>query len=311
MNNNNTNLAKNLWIEWQLFKKNEQTNPTLQMKKQGIMSKTDQYAEFTYRPNATSPPSMQEFYESVINGIIKRFQLGLYQGEYPYYNELQSCLHEFIRLMNFKSEILVEVFQSITNLNLSKETFPNVVVPCASCGMFIYIVQHCTICYSAFYCDKTCLKNGRQKHESECQQAKITPSIIYPLQVEIHCGSSLGDDVKIYFQHERKLSLLYRGQKFLNSMYKILLKNRWLKNNGYNIIENETSIQLQSTKKVDMKPAEDQGDPNFSDEDLYLKMPCVQEIKVIFLNQGAILQDIIKETYNLQTNFIHIYYFPI
>ena len=38
--------------------------------------------------------------------------------------------------MNFKSEILVEVFQSITNLNLSKEPFPNVVVPCASCGMY-------------------------------------------------------------------------------------------------------------------------------------------------------------------------------
>jgi hypothetical protein len=54
---------------------------------------------------------MQEFYESVINGIIKRYQMGLYRGEYQYYMELQACLHEFIKLLNFKSEILVEVFQ--------------------------------------------------------------------------------------------------------------------------------------------------------------------------------------------------------
>ena len=105
------------------------------MKKQGATIKNEQYGEFTYRASYSSPPSMQEFYESVINGIIKRFQLGLYQGEYFYYLELQSCLHEFIKLLNFKSEILVEVFQSITNLNLSKENFPNIVVPCSSCGM--------------------------------------------------------------------------------------------------------------------------------------------------------------------------------
>lgn len=48
--------------------------------------------------------------------------MGLYQGEYQYYIELQTCLHEFIRMLNFKSEILVEVFQAITNINLSKES---------------------------------------------------------------------------------------------------------------------------------------------------------------------------------------------
>ncbi|KAM3129438.1 hypothetical protein pb186bvf_018430 [Paramecium bursaria] len=302
---------RNLWADWQLFKKTDFTNPSLQLKKQGIMSKTDQYAEFTYRPNSTSPPSMQEFYESIINGIIKRFQLGLYQGEYQYYIELQSCLHEFIRLMNFKSEILVEVFQSITNLNLSKEPFPNVVVPCASCGMFIYVVSHCNKCYSAFYCDKTCMKNGRTKHDTECQSlVKTTPLILYPLQIEIHCGGSLGDDVKIYFQSEKKLTLLYRGQKFLAHMYKILLKNRWIKNNNYQTIQEEDHIILQSTKKVDHTKNEE-GDTNFSEDDLFLRMPCVQEVKVIFLNQGAILQDIIKETYNFYTNFTHIYFFPI
>ena len=65
--------TKNLWDEWMLFKKNDYTYPTLQLKKQGANFKTDQYGEFTYRPSYSSPPSMQEFYESVINGIIKRY----------------------------------------------------------------------------------------------------------------------------------------------------------------------------------------------------------------------------------------------
>lgn len=152
---------RDLWEDWILFKKNEYTNPTLQLKKQGANFKTDQYGEFTYRPSYLSPPSMQEFYESVIHGINKRHQLGLYKGEYHYFLELQTCLHEFTKLLNFKTEILVEVFQAITNLNLSKETLPNIVVPCASCGMFIYINYHCKKCFCVFYCDKTCQKNHK------------------------------------------------------------------------------------------------------------------------------------------------------
>lgn len=115
------NVKRDLWDDWVLFKKNEITNPSLQLKKQGANFKNEQFSEFTYRPNSFSPPSMQEFYESVINGIIKRHQLGLYKGDYHYYLELQTCLHEFIKLLNFRADILIEVFQSITGLNLSKE----------------------------------------------------------------------------------------------------------------------------------------------------------------------------------------------
>lgn len=305
-----------LWDDWILFKKNDYTNPTLQLKKQGANFKTDQYAEFTYRPSYFSPPSMQEFYESVINGIIKRYQLGLYKGDFYYYQELQTCLHEFSKLLNFKTEILIEVFQSLTNLNLSKEQLPNIVVPCASCGMFIYINFHCKKCFSVFYCDKTCLKNHKGKHDSECNAlVKVTPSIFYPLQVEIHCGGDLGDDIQIYYEHEMRVTLKYRGQRFLTNLYKVLLKNRWLKNNGYNVIEDKDNncILMQYGKKEEKT---DEKDTSFFDaniqgeEDLYLKMPVIQEMRVIFLNQGAILQDIIKETYELYTHYIHIYYFP-
>lgn len=69
---------KTLWDDWVLFQNNEYTNPSLQLKKQGASFKTDQYGEFTYRPSLDSPPSMQEFYESVLNGVILRNQQGLY-----------------------------------------------------------------------------------------------------------------------------------------------------------------------------------------------------------------------------------------
>lgn len=311
-------LKRDLWEDWILFKKNDMTNPTLQLKKQGANFKNEQFSEFTYRPNSFSPPSMQEFYESVINGVIKRHQLALYKGDFNYYLELQTCLHEFIKLLNFRADILIEVFQSITGLNLSKEQFPNIVLPCASCGMFIYINYHCKKCFSAFYCDKTCKKNNKAKHMVECPtKVPITPSILYALQVEIHGGGDLGDDVQIFFEYEKRLSLKYRGMKFITNIYKVFMKNIWLKR-WYQIIEEKDtmSIYLKYNEKAEQIEKNDKENASLYDtsiqgeEDLYLKMPVIQELRVIFLNQGAILQDIIKETYELYTHYIHIYYFP-
>jgi hypothetical protein len=36
------------------------------------------------------------------------------------------------------------------------------------------------------------MKNHKSKHDMECTNLiKVTPSIFYPLQVEIHCGGIL------------------------------------------------------------------------------------------------------------------------
>ena len=322
MNSQNTVTAlskRNLWEEWILFKKNDSTNPTLQLKKQGATFKNEQFSEFTYRPNPMSPPSMQEFYEAVINGIMKRHQMGLYKGDYVYFHELQTCLHEFIRILNLRSDILIEVFQSITTLNLSKEQFPNIVLPCTACGMFIYINYHCKKCLSSFYCDKTCKKNHKGKHDVDCpNKILIIPSILYALQIEIHCGGDLGDDVQIFCEYEKRISLKYRGIKLMNNIFKALLKNIWMKKN-YAISEDKETISI--VLKFNNKNKKENGEEESEilslydttiqgEEDLYLKMPVVQELRVVFLNEGAILQDIIKETYELYTHYIHVYYFP-
>jgi hypothetical protein len=121
-------------------------------------------------------------------------------------------LHEFLKILPFKIDILIEIFQVITGLNLTKEQKPCIVIPCSYCKTNVYIDYNCKTCYSAFYCDKTCLKNHKSTHNGECtNKLKLTPSILYPLQVELHCGGDLGEDIEIYFEHEKKLSLKYRG----------------------------------------------------------------------------------------------------
>ena len=163
------------------------------------------------------------------------------------------------------------------------------------------------------------MKNHKNNHESDCtNKIKITPTIIYPLQVEIHCGGDLGEDVEIYFEHEMKLSLKYRGQRFLQNLTKVLNKNRWLRSNYYLIGEDKErncvilhyeqvkDTELQEGKEV---PLYDEKVTN--EEDLYLMMPVIQELKVIFLNIGGILQDVIKETYQHYFHFVLIYYIPI
>lgn len=262
---------------------------------------------------------MQEFYESVLNGIIKRHDLKLYKGDFHYYRELQNCLHEFLKILPFKIDILIEIFQVITGLNLTKEQKPCLVIPCSYCKTNVYIDYHCKTCFCAFYCDKTCMKNHKNSHQKECTvKMKITPSIIYPLQVELHCGGDLGEDVEIYFEHEKKLSLKYRGQKFMINLIKVLNKNRWLRSNFFSIIEekekNKVTLKYHQVNDLDIQDKRElplYDNAISKEEDLYLQMPVVQEMKVLFLNMGAILQDVIRETYEHYIHFVHIYYVPI
>jgi hypothetical protein len=279
--------APDFWRDWILFKAHEHTNMTLQLKKQGAVFRDEQFVHFTYRPNVRCPPSVQEFYEAIINGINKRKELLLYQGDHFWYSELQSALHEFLKLLEYKVDKLIEIFQVLTNLNLTKEVQPNIVVPCAFCATNVCIGIHCKQCFSAFYCDKTCIKNHKLSHESECNKMKrMTPSIIYPLQVEVHCGGDMCEDIEIYFEHEMKFSLKLRGQKFMDHLLKMLGKNRWLRSNFYQIQENKEKnyIKLAYTQKdKDDEPKDfPMYDTNVQGEqDLYLRMPAMQEIKVL------------------------------
>ena len=51
-------------------------------------------------------------------------------------------------------------------------------------------------------------------------------------------------NAEFFFEHEMRMTLKYRGQRFLSNLYKILIKNKWLKNNKYNIIEDKENNSI-------------------------------------------------------------------
>jgi hypothetical protein len=59
--------------------------------------------------------------------------------------------------------------------------------------------------------------------------------------------------VEIYFEYEKKISLKYRGIRFIKDLYKNLIKKRWFKNCGYSVEENQEkhSIRVKYNKKED------------------------------------------------------------
>lgn len=40
-----------------------------------------------------------------------------------------------------------------------------------------------------------------------------------PLQIEVHIGSDLGKNIEVYYQHQMRMSLMIRGESFINNIY--------------------------------------------------------------------------------------------
>ena len=146
---------------------------------------------------------------------------------------------------------------------------------------------------------------------------KSTPNVLDPLQIEIHCGGDLYEDVDIYFEHQNKFSLKYRGLKFIEILVTELKKNRWLRSNFYSIVYDKDTnrVSLKYSPNQDNLPDSKKIYPLYDiniqgEEDLYLRMPIMQELKVIFLNLGGIMQEVVKETYKNHFHYFHIYHLP-
>ena len=65
-----------MWNNWIIFQKFDTTTDTIQIKK--LIGIIDERNEFSVRLSIMHPPNLQEIYEGIINGIIKRKELGLY-----------------------------------------------------------------------------------------------------------------------------------------------------------------------------------------------------------------------------------------
>lgn len=140
----------------------------------------------------------------------------------------------------------------------------------------------------------------------------------------------MGEDVTLFYEDEGKFSKKLRGGQLFSYLYKFFIKHRWFKQNDYQIEENNNTISVISMKarmeesadsqsiKEDVNDSESMsvGDETENDRELLTQqselpgmMPVIQELKVIFLNFGAICHDILKEQREDCVRFVHIYIF--
>ena len=182
-----------MWNNWIIFQKFDTTNDTIQIKKQiGLI---DEKVVFSVRQSIMHPPNLQEIYEGVINGIIKRRELGLYQNAFTFYNELQLTINEFLKMYgtSLKKELIIDQFQSLTALSLTKENVPKIVIRCNNCQSYVYYTNTCLKCRNAFYCDQSCVKADFTIHIKQCvHDLPMTPQLFTPLLVELHSGPDMG-----------------------------------------------------------------------------------------------------------------------
>ena len=329
------------WNNWLIFKTKEPNNSKIELKKcippyfNSDINKTN---EFGARNNLFDPPCPQEFLEHLLNAIILRNELGLYRSKFYFYNELQQCFIEYLKLFYFRMDTIIDIFQNTTKLSLSKEKYPKIVVKCSNCSFYVFVDCHCPYCQNEFYCDETCRKIHYEKHKKTCVNVtnKI-PKIIEPLRIEIYISSEdLGESIQIWNEHNMKFSKMMKGQILLSFLFKNFRKEKWFRNNNYsfeekitqnyiiisrdnkinennNIYNNknksnkETSNDDSFLTRLDKNKIEQYAADEFRD---LLRLSVLQEIKLDFYKLGAILVDIMCEQNIKEFKYILIFYFP-
>ena len=332
------------WNNWLIFKNKSSNDYHIELKKllppyfNSDINKTN---EFSVRDNLFNPPCPQEFLEHLLNAIILRNELGLYRSKYYFYNELQQCFTEYLKLFYFRMDTIIDIFQSTTKLSLSKEKYPKIVVKCSNCSFFVFIDCHCPICQNEFYCDETCKKIHYEKHKKNCISSltKI-PKIIEPIRIEVFISSEdLGESIQIWNEHNMKFSKMMKGQILLSFLFKSFRKEKWFRNNNYTFDEKISSnyITISRDSKVDTNNSLGNNKDQMNTRNIYdksaddflvkldknkieqytndefrdlLRLSVLQEIKLDFYKLGAILVDIICEQNSKYFKYILIFYFP-
>ena len=330
------------WNNWLIFKNKSSNDYRVELKKllpPYFNSDVNKTNEFSVRDNLFNPPCPQEFLEHLLNAIILRNELGLYRSKYYFYNELQQCFTEYLKLFYFRMDTIIDIFQSTTKLSLSKEKYPKIVVKCSNCSFFVFIDCHCPLCQNEFYCDETCRKIHHEKHKKNCISCltKI-PKIIEPIRIEVYISSEdLGETIQIWSEHNMKFSKMMKGQTLLSFLFKSFRKEKWFRNNNYSFDEkiSYNYITISRDNKIESNNVNDEqfggnlyNNNNSIDDFLVkldknkiqqytndefrdlLRLSVLQELKLDFYKLGAILVDILCEQNSKCFKYILIFYFP-
>lgn len=127
----------------------------------------------------------------------------------------------------------------------------------------------------------------------------------------------MGDDIALYYEHEMKISLRMRGMALFSHLYKLFLKHRWFKSRGYLIEDPRHADNCILFRKKDSEEEEEdesilreREQERILDDEHFCRLPVIQELKVILLNYGALVHDILVEHHREYIRYIHLLYFP-
>ena len=247
-----------IWEKWLIFRSNKSKDWGLELKKflpSYFDSTTNKINDFSMRENVLFPPCPQEFLEVLLNGILLRNELGLYRSKFYFLKELQQLLVEYLKLFYYRIDAIIDIFQTITKVSLSKEKYPKLVVKCSNCDFYVFINIYCLGCQSEFYCDETCRKIHSETHNSVCSNSLNQLSKIFePIRIELHVTSdSLGEEINIYSEHNMKFCKMMKGRVLLAFLYKTLRKDRWFRNNKYSLEEEIDSHYISIKRGIDVE----------------------------------------------------------
>lgn len=182
---------------------------------------------------------------------MKRKELGLYQNEVTFFSELQLLLDEMLNLFEYadRKTNIMSTLQNISGCYLTKEARPRIVAKCHNCSSFIPFTNTCAKCKNAFYCDQSCVRAHSLAHAEKCVDLlSLTPRIKEQLIVEVHSGTDMGMDVKMYYEHERRFSFKIRGMQIFQQLFQFFQAHKWFKGNNY-----ETEFDLATKQEISFK----------------------------------------------------------
>ena len=316
-----------LWSQWCLFPPGETHYSTIFEKQIGLISDSQ---SFSHRSKWHELPGVVNIFESILSSLELRYKKGLYKNKHQYYLDIQNALQECLKAYRDHQDVIIESFQNKTMMTISKEKDPKVVVTCNTCKQYSLINLFCPTCHNEFYCDQACLTANRMEHVLACKEAVgRIPKILEPLQVEIR-SYSWNQRVSIYYEHETKFSLKARGNKFFQELKEILLKNKLVKAHNYNTILDKNVIELsfESSSSGKELAESNRGDSDRSSKDKSpklnqsirrditdtsgegAKLPIIQELKMVLLEMGGIVADILQEKYYDKSSYIHVFLLP-
>ena len=109
--------------------------------------------------------------------------------------------------------------------------------------------------------------------------------------------------VAMYYEHEKRFSLKIRGMQLFTMIHKFCKDHQWFKGNHYECDfdkQSKSLITFTINEEGDNSPSECIA----STATDFHKLACISEIKIICLHFGAIVSDILQETYDTHTRYI-------